>query len=322
MKAIRVEATGGPDRLMLRDVETPSPGPGEALVRVAFAGVNFIDVYHRTGLYSRDLPFTPGMEGAGRVEAVGDGVSHVAPGDAVAWAMHPGSYSELATVPAWRLVRVPDGVGLDRAAALMLQGMTAHYLCRSTRELGPEDVALVHAAAGGVGLLLTQLASAAGATVVGTCSTEAKAERVQAAGAAHVILYTESDFREEVERITEGRGCTVVYDSVGRDTFMDGLRCLRPRGHMVLFGQSSGPVEPLDPGVLAREGSLFLTRPSLAHYAADREEVEWRAGELLRAVDAGELDVRIHQVLPLEEAGEAHRMLEARETSGKVLLRV
>lgn len=302
------------------DVERPEPGKGEARVRVAFAGVNFVDTYHRTGLYAKERPFTPGVEGAGEVEAVGPGVDHVAVGDRVAWAMHPGSYAEAAVVPAWRLVRIPDEVSSETAAALMVQGMTAHYLVRSTHPLGPEDVALVHAAAGGVGLLLVQLAKAAGATVIGTCSTQKKAERVRAAGADHVIRYTETEFRPEVLRLTDERGATVVYDGVGRTTFRDSLGSLRARGVLVLYGQASGPVEPVDPAELAKAGSLFLTRPSLAHYTRDRAEVEWRASDLLTAVRGGALDVRIHEVLPLEEASRAHRMLEARETSGKLLL--
>lgn len=321
MRAIRVRETGGPEVLRLETLDAPEPGPGEARVRVAFAGVNFIDVYHRTGLYPKERPFTPGVEGAGVVEAVGPDVEHVGPGDRVAWAMSPGSYAEAAVVPAWRLVRVPDGVATEVAAALMLQGMTAHYLVTSTYELGPDDVAVVHAAAGGVGLLLVQLAKAAGATVIGTCSTEEKAARVRDHGADHVVRYTERDFRSEVERLTDGKGATVVYDSVGQATFEDSLDSLRPRGWLVLYGQSSGKVPPLDPGVLASKGSLFLTRPSLAHYTLDRAEVEWRAGSLLERVDRGELRVRIHDILPLEDAGEAHRRLEARETSGKLLLR-
>lgn len=320
MRAIRVEETGGPEVLRLQDVPVPEPGEGEARVRVAVAGVNFVDTYHRTGLYPRELPFTPGVEGAGEVEAVGADVEHVAVGDRVAWAMHPGSYAEAAVVPAWRLVRVPDGVELKTAAALMVQGMTAHYLVNSTYDLGPDDVALVHAAAGGVGLLLVQLAKLKGATVIGTCSTPEKAERVRLAGADHVIRYTETAFRPEVLRLTSDRGATVVYDAVGEATFRDSLESLRPRGMLVLYGQASGPVEPFDPRDLAAGGSLFLTRPSLAHYTLDRSEVEWRASELLKAVVDGDLRVRIHDVLPLGDAERAHRMLEGRETSGKVLL--
>ncbi len=322
MRAVRVSATGGPEVLEPADVPTPDPGAGEARVRVELAGVNFIDTYHRTGLYPRELPFTPGVEGAGVVDAVGAGVEHVAPGDRVAWCMHPGSYQEAAVVPAWKLVRVPDDVELEIAAALMVQGMTAHYLANSTYALGPDDVALVHAAAGGVGLLLVQLARAAGATVIGTCSTEEKAERVRDYGADHVVRYTETAFEPEVRRLTDGVGASVVYDSVGQATFADSLKALRPRGMLVLFGQSSGKVEPFDPGELAGAGSLFLTRPTLADYARDRAEVEWRAGELLAETRAGRLRVRIHDVLPLDQAAEAHRRLEGRRTSGKLLLRV
>lgn len=320
MRAIRVAETGGPEVLVPGAVEPRDPEPDEVRVRVAFAGVNYVDTYHRTGLYPKERPFTPGVEGAGEVEAVGAGVEHVAPGDRVAWAMHPGSYAEYAVVPGWRLVRVPDDVELETAAAVMVQGMTAHYLVTSTYALGEGDVALVHAAAGGVGLLLVQLAKAAGATVIGTCSTREKAERVRRAGADHVIRYTETEFRPEVQRLTDDRGATVVYDGVGRATFRDSLASLRPRGMLVLYGQASGPVEPIDPGDLAKGGSLFLTRPSLADYTRDRGEVEWRARELLSAVRDGGLDVRIHEVLPLEEASRAHRMLEGRETSGKLLL--
>ncbi|HUE77344.1 MAG TPA: quinone oxidoreductase [Longimicrobiales bacterium] len=320
MRAIRVTEAGGPDVLRVADVPDPEPGPGDALVRVERAGVNFIDVYHRTGLYPRNLPFTPGQEGAGVVEALGDDVVGIDVGDRVAWAMSPDSYAERVAVPAWKLVRLPARVSFDLGAALMLQGMTAHYLVRSTRPLGADDVALVHAAAGGVGLLLVQLAKRQGATVIGTCSTEEKAERVRAAGADHVIRYTETPFQPEVMRLTDGLGASVVYDSVGRTTFRHSLDSLRPRGYLVLFGQSSGKVEPFDPARLAAGGSLFLTRPSLADYAADREEVEWRGGELLALVEAGSLDVRVHDVLALDDAPRAHRMLEGRETSGKVLL--
>lgn len=322
MRAIRVHETGGPEALRPQDIEAPEPGPGEALVAIGFAGVNFVDTYHRTGLYPKGLPFTPGVEAAGTVEAVGPDVEGVAVGDRVAWGMHPGSYAEAAVVPDWRLVRVPDSMELERAAAVMVQGMTAHYLVNSTYDLGPGDVALVHAAAGGVGLLLVQLAKAKGATVIGTCSTEEKAERVRGAGADHVIRYTETEFRPEVLRLTGERGATVVYDAVGQATFRDSLESLRPRGMLVLYGQASGPVEPLDPADLASGGSLFLTRPSLAHYTLDRDEVQWRAGALLEAVRDGELEVRIHDILPLEEAERAHRMLEGRKTSGKVLLRI
>lgn len=322
MRAVRVHETGGPDVLRLEEAAVPEPGAGEAAVRVEYAGVNFVDTYHRTGLYRKPLPFVPGVEGAGVVEAVGPEAGHVSVGDRVAWAMHPGSYAEVAVVPAWRLMRIPDGLGTDVAAAVMVQGMTAHYLAHSTYALGPDDVAVVHAAAGGVGLLLVQMARELGATVIGTCSTEEKAEHVRRAGADHVILYTEQDFRSEVRRITGDRGATVVYDSVGQATFHDSLASLRTRGLLVLFGQASGPVEPFDPGDLAAGGSLYLTRPSLAHYTLDREEVKSRAGSVLEAVQDGRLQVRIHEILPLERAAAAHEKLESRETSGKLLLRV
>jgi NADPH:quinone reductase len=320
MKAIRVTEAGGPEVLTVREVPDPEPGRGEARVRVEYAGVNFIDVYHRTGLYPKPLPFTPGVEGAGVVEAVGPGVEDVAVGDRVAWALHPGSYAEAAVVPSWRLAHVPDELTLDVAAALMVQGMTAHYLVEDTYPLTAGDVALVHAAAGGVGLLLVQLASAAGATVIGTCSTEEKAERVRAAGADHVIRYTETPFQPEVLRLTGGAGATVVYDSVGRSTFADSLASLRARGYLVLYGQSSGKVEPFDPGELAAHGSLFLTRPSLADYVRDRTELEWRAGSLFDQVMEGELEVRIDRLVPLSDAAAAHELLESRATSGKLLL--
>ena len=321
MKAVRVSETGGPEVLQVEEIAEPEPGPGEARVRVELAGVNFIDTYHRTGLYAKELPFTPGVEGGGVVDAVGPDVDHVAVGDRVAWCMSPGSYAEAAVVPAWRLVRIPDAVDLETATTLMVQGMTAHYLVNSAYALGPDDVAVVHAAAGGVGLLLVQLAKATGATVIGTCSTEEKADRVRDRGADHVIRYTETDFEPEVQRLTDGEGATVVYDSVGQATFRDSLKALGTRGMLVLYGQSSGPVEPFDPRDLAGGGSLFLTRPSLAHYAADREEVEWRAGELLAAAERDALIVRVHDVMPLADAPEAHRRLEGRETSGKLLLR-
>jgi NADPH:quinone reductase len=321
VRAIRVAQTGGPEVLALEEIPAPEPRPGEARVRIEATGVNFIDVYHRTGLYPKPLPFTPGVEGAGVVDAVGPDVTDVAVGDRVAWALHPGSYAEAAVVPAGRLVRVPDGLPLEAAAALMVQGMTAHYLVESAYPLGPGDVALVHAAAGGVGLLLVQLAKAAGATVIGTCSSEEKAARVRSAGADHVIRYTETPFLPEVERLTDGAGATVVYDSVGRTTFRDSLASLRPRGYLVLYGQSSGKVPPLDPADLASGGSLYLTRPSLADYARDRDELDWRAGDIFERVAAGELEVRIDDALPLEDAGAAHRLLEGRGTSGKLLLR-
>jgi NADPH2:quinone reductase len=284
------------------------------------SGINFIDVYFRTGLYKADLPFTPGSEGAGIVEAVGPEVTEVAVGDRVAYAMARGSCAEYAIVPAWQLVKVPDGVDLKVAAAAMLQGMTAHYLTRSTYPLKKGDTALLHAAAGGVGLLITQMAKMLGAHLLGTVSTDAKAALAREAGADEIILYTRQDFEAEVKRLTAGRGVDVVYDSVGHTTFLKGLNCLRPRGMMALFGQSSGPVEPFDPGLLAAKGSLFLTRPSLAHYTATREELLWRAGDVLGWIQSGSLKVRIEKTYRLADAPQAYRDLEGRKTSGKLLL--
>lgn len=319
MRAIRVHQPGGPDALQLDEVPVPDPGPGQARVRLAYAGVNFIDVYHRTGLYPLPLPFIPGSEGAGVVDAVGEGVEEPRVGDRVAYAMQPGSYAEYAIIDAARLVPVPDDVGLELAAAVMLQGMTVHYLTHSTVALESGDTVLVHAAAGGVGRLLVQVAKRRGARVIGTTSTEEKAALAREAGADHVVLYTRECFLDAARRITDGRGVDVVYDSVGRTTFDDSLAALRPRGTLVLFGQSSGPVPPLDLMRLGK-GSLFLTRPSLAHYTADREELLWRAHDLFDWIGRGELSVRIDRVLPLAEASEAHRLLEGRQTTGKLLL--
>ncbi len=319
MRAIRVGATGGPEELQLCDVDDPTPGAGEVLVRVTAAGLNFIDVYHRTGRYPLDLPTGIGLEGAGVVEDVGAGVTEFAPGDHVAWANELGSYAELQTVSAQRTVVVPDDIDLKVAAGVMLQGMTAHYLVTSTFALGGEHTALIHAGAGGVGQLLVQLASRAGARVLATVSTAEKAELAAAAGADEVIRYTEVDFAEEVERLTDG-GVDVVYESVGRETFDRSLTCLRPRGYLVLYGQSSGAVEPFDPQRLAAGGSLFLTRPTLFHYISTTEELRWRAGELFDAIADGSLTVRIDRELPLADAAEAHRYIEGRGTRGKVLL--
>jgi NADPH2:quinone reductase len=306
---------------MYEDVPLPAPGPGQARVKVDAAGVNFIDVYQRTGLYKLTLPFSPGMEAAGVVDATGEGVTNVSPGDRVAYAMNLGSYAEYAIVRAWQLVKVPEKVGLDVAAAAMLQGMTAHYLMLSTFPLQRDQTALVHAAAGGVGLLMMQIGKMIGATVIGTVSTASKADLARGAGASHVILYEQADFEAEVKKITGGRGVDVVFDSVGRATYEGSLNCLRPRGMLVLFGQSSGPVPPLDPGILATRGSLFMTRPTLAHYTSTPEELAWRAGDILRWIDQGKLHVRIDRTYPLNEAGHAHRALESRATAGKVLLR-
>ena len=320
MKAIVVETCGGPESLVYRDAETPSPKAGEALIKVEAIGLNYIAVYHRTGLYPLPRPFIPGMEAAGIVEAVGEGVTEVAAGDRVAYAMQVGAYAEYAVVQSWRLVKVPDGVTAQQAAAAMLQGMTAHYLVTSTYALKAGDTALIHAAAGGVGLLLIQLAKRIGARVIGTVSTAAKAQLAREAGADEVILYTEQDFETETRRLTEGKGVQVVYDSVGQTTFLKSLNSLAPRGMLALFGQSSGPVAAFDPALLAQKGSLFLTRPSLAAYAATREELLWRAGELFDLINAGELTLRIEKTFPLADAAEAHRQLEGRQTTGKVLL--
>ncbi len=320
MRAIRVHTAGGPDAMRCDEVDTPIPGPAHALVKVAAAGVNFIDVYYRTGLYKANPPITLGMEGAGTVEAVGPDVSEVAPGDRVAWAMARGSYAEYALVPSAQLVRLLDDIDFERGAAVMLQGMTAHYLTHSTFPLKEGDTVLVHAAAGGVGLLLIQLAKMRGARVIGTVSTQAKADLAIEAGADAVILYSRQDFEPEVKRLTDNRGVDVVYDSVGQATFMKSLVCLRPRGMMVTFGQSSGPVAPFDPLILNQMGSLFLTRPSLAHHCATRLELLWRADDVLGWVASGQLKIRIDRTYPLEEAAQAHRDLEGRKTAGKILL--
>ena len=320
MKAIRIESSGGPDVLRLADVPVPSVGPGQIVVRVEACGVNFIDVYHRIGLYPNPLPLVPGMEGAGVVAAVGPGVSLFREGDRVAWANVLGSYAEQALLPADRAVAVPPGLRAHTAAAAMLQGMTAHYLCTSTFPLATGHTCLVHAAAGGVGLLLVQMAKRRGARVIGTVGTEAKAALAREAGADEVVLYQQEDFLEAVKRLTGGRGVDVVYDSVGKTTAEKSLDCLVPRGMAVFYGNASGPVPPIDPLVLSRKGSLFLTRPSLVHYIADRASLEARAAAVLEDAAAGRLKVRIDRTYPLAEAAEAHRALEGRQTTGKVLL--
>jgi NADPH:quinone reductase len=320
MKAIRVHAPGGPEALRYEDVERPVPGPGQVLVQIEAAGVNFVDVYQRAGLYKVPLPFTLGQEAAGTVAAVGPGVTAPKVGDRVAYTSVLGAYAEYALVPADRVVAVPDGVSVKQGAAAMLQGLTAHYLATSTYPLKPGDACLVHAAAGGVGLLLCQVAKLRGARVLGTVSTREKAALARAAGADEVILYTEQDFEVEVKRLTSGGGLQVIYDSVGKTTFEKGLSCLAPRGMMVLFGQSSGPVGPFDPQVLNQKGSLFLTRPTVVHYIATRAELLARAGELLGWIRSGTLQVRIERELPLAQAAEAHQLLEGRKTTGKVLL--
>jgi NADPH:quinone reductase len=322
MKTIQVKETGGPEKMQLVDVPKPTPGPGQALVRIAASGVNFIDVYFRMGLYKADLPLTPGSEAAGTVEAVGPNVTEVAPGQRVAYAMARGSYAEYALVPASLLVPIPDGVDFETAAAAMLQGMTAHYLTHSTFALKPGDSCLVHAAAGGAGGLTVQMAKMLGARVFGTVSTEEKAQVARQNGVDEAILYTKQDFEAEVKRLTSGRGVDVVYDSVGKTTFDKSLNSLRPRGMMVLFGQSSGPVPPFDPNILNGKGSLFLTRPSLGHYVLTREELLWRAGDVLNWVASGKLKLRVDRAYPLAEAARAHEDLESRKTAGKLLLQV
>jgi len=320
MKAIRVHTPGGPEALRLEDVPEPKPEAGQVLVKVEAAGVNFIDVYQRTGLYKVPLPFTLGQEAAGSVAAVGPGVTEPKVGDRVAYTSILGAYAEYAVVPAERVVVLPDGVSTEQGAAAMLQGMTAHYLATATYPLKSGDACLVHAAAGGVGLLLCQVAKLRGARVLGTVSTREKAALARAAGADEVILYTEQDFEPEVKRLTNGAGLQVIYDSVGKTTFEKGLSCLAARGMMVLFGQSSGPVGPFDPQVLSQKGSLFLTRPTLAHYILTRPELVARAGEVLGWIKSGKLNLRIERELPLAQAAEAHRLLEGRKTTGKVLL--
>jgi NADPH:quinone reductase len=320
VRAIRLATTGDPEVLAVEDVAAPEPGRGEVLVEVAVAGVNFIDTYQRSGLYPLELPTGLGFEGAGTVTAVGDGVTDRQVGDRVAWADALGSYAEQVVVAAERAVRVPAAVDLEVAAALMLQGMTAHYLANSTYTLRRDDTALVYAAAGGVGRLLVQLAKRRGARVLACTSTEAKADAVRALGADEVILYRDVDLPEAVAALTDGQGVDVVYDSVGKDTFDTSLDCLKPRGLMVLYGGASGPVPPIDLQVLNRKGSLYVTRPKLGDYVATPDELEWRAGALFDLVAGGQLDVAIHQRYPLEDAAQAHRDLASGTTSGKLLL--
>lgn len=320
MKAVRFHEFGGPETLRFEDVPEPVPGPGEILVRLAACGVNFIDTYQRSGAYNVPLPHIAGQEGAGEVVALGEGAEGVAVGDHVAYTGVGASYAECVAVPAARAVRLPDDVDDATAAAVILQGMTAHYLAVSTFPLQTGHACLVHAAAGGVGLLLTQIAKRRGARVIGTAGTEAKAQLARDAGADEVILYREQDFAAEVARLTDSAGLQVVYDSVGKDTFEKSLDCLAPRGYLALYGQSSGRVPPVDPQTLNAKGSLFLTRPTLGSYALTREELEWRVGEIFGWVADGSLSVHIGGTFPLAEAAEAHRRLEGRETTGKLLL--
>ncbi len=320
MKAIVVEQHGGPEQLTLKDAPVPQPGRGEVLVKIAAIGVNYIDTYHRTGLYPAEPPFTPGMEAAGTIETVGPDVEGFALGDRVAYGMSRGSYAEFAVVPAWQVVKLPDAVDFRTAAAAMLQGMTAHYLTHSTFPLASGHTCLVHAAAGGTGLLIVQMAKLRGARVIGTAGTLEKARLARETGADEVIVYTEQDFVAEVKRITDGRGVDVVYDSVGAATWEGSLNSLRPRGMMVTFGNASGPVPEFKPLLLSQKGSLFLTRPTLFHYCANREELLTRAEAVLGWIASGDLKIRINKVYPLSEAAQAHRDLEGRKTTGKLLL--
>jgi NADPH2:quinone reductase len=320
MQAIRVSAPGGPEALQLEDVPTPEPGPGQVRVRVEAAGVNFVEIYQRKGQYKMALPFTPGVEVAGTVDAVEPGVTDVHVGARVASVDARGSYAQYALVNADRVVPIPEGVSVEVAAAAMLQGMTAHYLTHSTFALSPGQTTLIHAAAGGVGQLLVQVAKKLDARVIATAGSSEKAQLARDLGADEVILYNETDFEAETKRLTDGAGVDVVYDSVGKTTFEKGLNVLKPRGLMALFGQSSGPVDPLNPQVLNAKGSLFLTRPTLAHYIARREELLWRAQDLFGWIAAGELRVRVDNTFPLAEAAAAHQYLEERRTRGKVLL--
>ena len=319
MKAVQITQTGGPEVLQYRDVPEPVPGPGQALVKIKAVGVNYTDVYTRSGLNPPRLPTVPGVEAAGVVAQVGDAVSEVAPGDTVAYTGVPESYAERVVAPAWRLVKMPDGVDAETGATVMLQGLTAHYLCHTTYPLKPGDTALVHAAAGGVGLLLIQMAKRLGARVIGTVSTEAKARLAREAGADHVINYNERDFESETREIVGDEGVQVAYDSVGRTTFDKSVACLSRRGYMVLYGQASGPVPPVQVSILNSK-SLFLTRPMLGDYTATREELLQRSGEVLGWVKSGRLKLHLHGKLPLKDAAEAHRQLEGRLTTGKLLL--
>ena len=321
MKAIQVRNVGGPEVLTLVELPVPTPKPNEAVVKIEVAGVNFIDVYFREGRYPTSLPFVNGQEAAGVVTDVGSEVTNLQRGDRVAYTGALGSYAEYAAVPASRLVKIPDELDFNQAAAAMLQGMTAHYLLHSTYQLKSGESVLIHAAAGGVGLLLVQMAKRIGAHVIGTAGSQEKAQLAREAGADECIVYTEADFESETRRLTGGHGVHVVYDGVGKDTFEKGLNVLRPRGYMVLFGGASGAVPPFDLIKLSQKGSLFVTRPTLVHYTAAREELEWRANDVLRMIVREELKLRIHEIYPLAEAQQAHRDLEGRKTTGKSLLK-
>jgi NADPH:quinone reductase len=320
--AIRVHETGGPEVLKWEEVEVGDPGPGQVRLRQQAAGLNFIDVYHRTGLYKQELPFTPGVEGAGIVHAVGLGVNNVQAGDRVAYAGPVGGYAEVRLIPADRLVKLPDAISTEQAAAMMLQGLTAEMLLRRVHEVKAGETILVHAAAGGVGLILCQWAKALGATVIGTVGSDEKAELARAHGCDYPIVYTRQDFVAEVQRITEGKKLPVVYDGVGRDTFMKSLDCLHRRGMMVSFGNASGPVDPFPATLLAQKGSLFLTRPTLFDYIVTREELQQAAAELFGVIERGKVKVEVKQRFPLKDAAEAHRALEARKTTGSTVLTI
>ncbi len=322
MQAVRLHQHGGADALQVEQVPVPAPGASEALVRIDAAGLNYVDIYKREGRYAVQLPATLGEEGAGTVATVGGGVTQFRPGDRVAWASSLGAYAEYAVVPAAKLVPLPAGVSASLGAAVMLQGITAHYLATSTFPLKPGDRALVHAAAGGTGLLLTQIAKRRGAVVIATVGSEEKAALARSAGADEVIVYTREDFAAAVKRITGGRGVQVVYDSVGKTTFLPGLEVLAPRGTMVLYGQSSGAVPPVEPQLFSQKGSLYFTRPTIGHYTATREELLARTGDLFAWISAGQLTVRVGAEFALAETRAAHRALEGRQTMGKVLLRV
>lgn len=320
MQAIQVHEVGGPDKMMLVELDLPDPGPGQARLRIEATGVNFIDTYFRTGVYPAPLPFTPGVEAAGVVDQLGEGAEGFAPGDRVAWTGIPGAYASYCLAPVDRLVRIPEALSTELAAATLLQGMTAHYLTHGVRDTRPGDSVLVHAAAGGTGGLLVQLLKQAGARVIATCGTGDKAVLARESGADDVILYTEEDFQSRTRELTDGRGVDVVYDSVGQSTFEGSLGSLRPRGLLCLFGQASGPVPPFDLGRLNGAGSLFVTRPSLAHYIADRESLELRSGAIYAALEKGKLEQRIGGRYALADAGKAHSDLEGRGTIGKLLI--
>lgn len=320
MKAIRISQYGGPEVLSLEDIDTPSPGDGQIRIKVEAAGLNFIDTYHRTGLYPLNLPLTLGLEGAGVIETIGTNVSQLSVGDRVAWKSVPGSYAEYVVAKPSDVVKIPDNVETKTAAAVMLQGLTAHYLSNSTYPLSQNDTCLIHAAAGGVGLLLVQMAKMRGARVFGTTSTPEKAELARKAGADEVILYTEKDFEAEVKRLTDGNGLNVVYDSVAKATWEKSINCLKPRGYMVFFGNASGPVPPIDPLLLSQKGSIFMTRPTLNSYTLTAEEYLGRTNDIMGWIGSGKLDVRIGEEHPLADAAEAHRRLEGRKTTGKVLI--